>query len=247
MTEPLFRDDAYAEQCEATVTAFTESGAVILDRTVFYAAGGGQPGDTGTLRWEGGSLEIVDTRKHIGGIAHLPAVAEGEDLGALYAERLPRVGTTVTAEIDSARRLRHMRCHTALHLLSVVLPFPVTGGQIGAEKGRLDFDMPEAPGDKAALEAELKALIEADHPVTSEWITEEELLANPGLVKTMAVQPPMGEGRVRLVRIGAGETPVDLQPCGGTHVRSTAEIGPVSVGKVEKKGKQNRRVSLLIG
>jgi misacylated tRNA(Ala) deacylase len=139
-----------------------------------------------------------------------------------------------------------MRVHTALHLLSVVIPLPVTGGSIGAEKGRLDFDMPEAPDDKEVLERALNDLIAGDHPVTTEWITDAELSASPDLVKTMAVKPPMGQGRVRLLRIGAGEGTIDLQPCGGTHVRSTAEIGPVRFGKVEKKGKQNRRVSILI-
>jgi misacylated tRNA(Ala) deacylase len=139
-----------------------------------------------------------------------------------------------------------MRVHTGLHLLSVVIPLPVTGGAISADKGRLDFDMPDAPEDKEALERQLNELIAGDHPVTSEWITDEELAANPDLVKTMSVQPPMGQGRVRLLRIGSGEGTVDLQPCGGTHVRSTAEIGTVRFGKIEKKGRQNRRVSILI-
>ncbi|MEO0821893.1 MAG: alanyl-tRNA editing protein [Pseudomonadota bacterium] len=235
-TEPLFRDDAYLAECEARVTAHAEGGAV-LDRSVFYATGGGQPGDAGVLDWEGGSCPIVTAVKADGGIAHVPA--EGA--------ALPPVGASVTARLDWARRYRHMRCHTALHLLSVVIPLPVTGGSIGAEKGRLDFDMPDAPGEKAELEARLLALIAEDHPVSTEWITDAELEANPGLVKTMAVKPPMGEGRVRLVRIGEGPASVDLQPCGGTHVRSTAEIGAVTLGKIEKKGKQNRRVSVLIG
>jgi misacylated tRNA(Ala) deacylase len=158
----------------------------------------------------------------------------------------PPEGTPVTARIDWETRHRHMRVHTALHLLSVVIPLPVTGGAIGAEKGRLDFDMPEAPGDREALEARLNALIAEDHPVTDEWITDEELAARPEMVKTMAVAPPMGQGRVRLVRIGTPDHTIDLQPCGGTHVASTAEIGPVRLGKIEKKGKQNRRVSILI-
>ncbi|GMG83769.1 alanyl-tRNA editing protein [Paralimibaculum aggregatum] len=235
-TEPLFRDDAYLADCTATVTASGPEG-VVLDRTVFYAAGGGQPGDTGQLAWEGGEMAVADTRKgEDGAILHVPA--EGA--------AMPPPGTALTARLDWETRHRHMRVHTALHLLSVVIPLPVTGGSIGAEKGRLDFDMPEAPADKAALEARLNALIAEDHPVSTEWISDAELEANPGLVKTMAVKPPMGQGRVRLVRIGAGETPVDLQPCGGTHVARTGEIGPVTLGKIEKKGKQNRRVSILL-
>ncbi|MEM6488883.1 MAG: alanyl-tRNA editing protein [Pseudomonadota bacterium] len=246
MTEPLFRDDAYLADCEATVIAHVDGGGVILDRTVFYAMGGGQPGDTGTLAWDGGSMAVVDTRKHPGGIAHLAQPSDAGDATSIAAS-LPLVGTTVRATLDWERRLRHMRCHTALHLLSVVLAYPVTGGSIAAERGRLDFDMPEPPGEKGALDAALAALVAADHLVSTEWITDAQLAANPGLVKTMAVQPPMGEGRVRLVRIGEGATPVDLQPCGGTHVRRTGESGPVSLGKIEKKGKRNRRVTLLVG
>jgi misacylated tRNA(Ala) deacylase len=147
-------------------------------------------------------------------------------------------------QLDWERRHRLMRMHTALHLLSVVIPLPVSGGQIGPDKGRLDFDMPEPPSDVAALDAALNALISRDLPVTESWITDEELLANPGLVKTMSVMPPMGQGRVRLVRIGTDTALIDLQPCGGTHVARTAEIGRVEIGKIEKKGKQNRRVAL---
>jgi Ser-tRNA(Ala) deacylase AlaX len=235
-TEPLFRDDAYLRACAARVTAHAPGG-LILDRTVFYATGGGQPGDTGEIVWEGGSLAIAGAEKAADGILH--RAAEGA--------ALPPVGAEVEARLDWDRRYRHMRCHTALHLLSVVLPLPVTGGSIGAEKGRLDFDMPEAPGEKATLEERLRALVGADHAVAAEWIEEAALDASPGLVKTMAVQPPRGEGRVRLVRIGAGDAAVDLQPCGGTHVARTGEIGAVSIGKIEKKGRQNRRVSILLG
>ncbi len=236
MTEPLFREDAYLERCEATVLAAGADG-VTLDRTVFYPTGGGQPGDAGGLVWEGGACPIATTRKGEGAeILHVPA--EGAPL--------PPVGAVVTARIDGATRARLRRVHTALHLLSVVIPMPVTGGQIAPEKGRLDFDMPEPPGDKEEIAARLNALIAEDHPVSDEWITDAELEANPGLVKTMAVKPPMGQGRVRLVRIGAGDATVDLQPCGGTHVRSTAEIGRVTVGKIEKKGRQNRRVTVLL-
>ena len=163
---------------------------------------------------------------------------------------LPPVGAEITARLDWDTRYRHMRVHTALHLLSVVIPLPVTGGSISAGKGRLDFDMPEAPQDKEALERALNDLIAGDHPVSTEWITDAELAANPDMVKTMTVKPPMGQGRVRLLRIGpsdsGGAATIDLQPCGGTHVRSTAEIGSVRFGKIEKKGKQNRRVAILI-
>ncbi|RMD89421.1 MAG: alanyl-tRNA editing protein, partial [Alphaproteobacteria bacterium] len=150
----------------------------------------------------------------------------------------------IEMELDWARRHAHMRVHTALHLLSVVIPLPVTGGAIAAGKGRLDFDMPEAPEDREALEAALNALVARDLPVSEAWISDEELAANPGLVKTMSVKPPTGQGRVRLIRIGAGEDQVDLQPCGGTHVARTGEIGPIRLGKIEKKGRQNRRVTI---
>lgn len=238
MTQFLFRDDAYMRDCTATVAEINDRGGVVLDRTVFYPTSGGQPGDAGVLEWQGGPTQITVAVKGDGPdeVVHVPA--EGA--------ALPSVGAQVTARIDWEARHRHMRVHTGLHLLSVVIPLPVTGGSISAQKGRLDFDMPEAPADRDALEARLNELIASDYPVTEEWITDAELSANPGLVKTMAVQPPMGQGRVRLVRIGTGEATIDLQPCGGTHVRSTAEIGPVRFGKIEKKGRQNRRVSILI-
>lgn len=237
MTKALFRADAYRTECSAIVTAINDRGGIVLDRSVFYPTGGGQPGDRGALSWDGGSCEIAvavkgDTPDEV---VHVPIE------GAIA----PSVGTEVTAKVDWNLRLRHMKVHTALHLLSVVIPLPVTGGQIGPEKGRLDFDMPEAPEDKDAIEAALNTLIADDHRVTDEWITDAELEANPDMVKTMSVKPPTGQGRVRLVRIGGDpDAPVDLQPCGGTHVRSTALIGPVRIGKIEKKGKQNRRVSI---
>ncbi len=238
MTEPLFRDDAYLRECTASVTGIDDRGGVVLDRTVFYPTGGGQPGDSGALIWDGGEMAVAMAVKGEAPdqIVHVPA--EGA--------ATPPVGAEVTARLDWDRRFRHMRVHTGLHLLSVVIPLPVTGGQISAEKGRLDFDMPEAPEDKDAIEAALKALIAGDHAVSDEWITDAELQAKPEMVKTMSVKPPVGQGRVRLVRIGQRDTPVDLQPCGGTHVRSTGEIGAVRLGKIEKKGKQNRRVSMLI-
>ncbi len=238
MTEPLYRDDAYLRECIATVTAINDRGGIVLDRTVFYPTGGGQPGDRGVLVWAGGETAIATAVKGATAdeVVHVPA--EGAPL--------PPIGAAVTARLDWDTRYRHMRVHTGLHLLSVVIPLPVTGGSISAEKGRLDFDMPEAPADKAALERALNELIAADHPVTDQWITDAELAASPDLVKTMAVKPPMGQGRVRLLRIGADGDTIDLQPCGGTHVRSTAEIDPVRFGKIEKKGRQNRRVAILI-
>lgn len=235
MTQFLFRDDAYLQSSEAQVTAVTPDGGILLDRTVFYAASGGQPGDSGRLVRADGSALAIATAVHPDGdktrIVHVPA--EGQS---------PlRAGETVRAEIDWDRRHRLMRMHTALHLLSVAFPFPVTGGAVGEDKGRLDFDMPEVPEDLAAIEARLNAMVSADHAVTTEWITDAEMEAKPDLIKTMKVKPPMGQGRVRLVRIG----PVDLQPCGGTHVTSTGEIGALVLGRIEKKGRQNRRVSVV--
>jgi misacylated tRNA(Ala) deacylase len=234
-TETLFLSDAYLKSATATVTALTEEGGIVLDRTIFYARGGGQPGDSGTLDWDGGRLPIATAVKGEGGaIVLVPA----------DAVTLPPVGARVGQRLDWERRYGHMRIHTALHLLSVVIPLPVTGGAVGADKGRLDFDMPDAPEDKALLEGRLNALVTRDLPVTEGWITEAELDANPSLVKTMSVQPPRGAGRIRLVRIGDGESQIDLQPCGGTHVARTGEIGKLVIGKVEKKGRQNRRITI---
>jgi misacylated tRNA(Ala) deacylase len=159
---------------------------------------------------------------------------------------LPPIGAQIGQRLDWERRHGHMRIHTALHLLSVVLPYPVTGGAIGADKGRLDFDMPDSPEDPAVIEGRLNALVTRDLPVSAEWITEAELDANPGLVKTLSVQPPRGTGRIRLVRIGSDSAPVDLQPCGGTHVARTGEIGKLALGKIEKKGRINRRVTIAL-
>lgn len=233
MTELLYRDDAYLAETDATVTAVTEDG-VELDRTIFYAASGGQPGDSGKLNWEGGSALVTDTVHPDGDRTRILHRLDGAP---------PPPGTRVSLALDWDRRHRLMRMHTALHLLSVVLPYGVTGGQIGEEKGRLDFDMPEPPDDLPAIEAALNAHVAADFPVSAEWIGEDELAARPEMVKTMKVKPPVGQGRVRLVRIG-GPDPLDLQPCGGTHVASTGEIGPLRLGKIEKKGRENRRVSL---
>jgi misacylated tRNA(Ala) deacylase len=233
-TELLFRTDAYLQAADARIIAHTGEGGLVVDRTVFYATGGGQPGDSGVLDWDGGRVPIATTIK-----------VEGGQVALLPAEPLPMppVGASVRMILDWTRRHRHMRIHTALHLLSVVIPLPVTGGQIAADRGRLDFDMPDPP-DPAAVEGVLNSLIARDLPVTEDWITDAELEANPGLVKTMSVRPPMGQGRVRLVRIGQGADQIDLQPCGGTHVARTSEIGRVTLGKIENKGRQNRRVSI---
>ncbi len=232
MTEHLYGDDAYVRSCEAAVTA-SGAGGVELDRTVFYPRGGGQPGDTGRLAWTGGEAAIIDAVKGETAGSVLHVLGEGATP--------PPPGERVTATLDWDRRHRLMRMHTCLHLLSAVLDYPVTGGQVGDGKGRLDFDIPEAILDKEEITTSLNGLVEADHRVEQEWISDKELAAQPELVKTMSVKPPAGVGRVRLMRIGGD---VDLQPCGGTHVKSTGEIGAVRVRKIEKKGRQNRRVSI---
>jgi misacylated tRNA(Ala) deacylase len=237
MTTPLFLTDPMSRIAQGTVLAHTADGGLILDASLFYPTGGGQPGDTGVLTFDGQDITIAATVK--GEAGQVVLVPASPDL-------LPPVGAEVTQTLDWDRRHRHMRMHTALHLLTVVIPLPVTGGAIGADKSRLDFVMPEPPTDVPALNAALNDLIAQDLPVSSEWITEAELDANPALVKTLSVQPPRGAGRIRLVRIGQGDGMVDLQPCGGTHVARTGEIGPVQIGKIENKGKQNRRVSLLL-
>jgi misacylated tRNA(Ala) deacylase len=231
-TTLLFRDDAYLPEAEAKVLAINDRRGIILDRTVFYATGGGQPGDSGALARSGGEVPIATAvyGEDKGEIVHVPG--EGAPL--------PEPGETVTAVIDWRRRHRHMRIHTGLHLLSVVLPYPVTGGSIGTDEGRLDFDIEGEVPAKEEIEEKLNALVAAAYPVSDEWISDDELLASPGMVKTMKVKPPMGTGRVRLVRIGD----IDLQPCGGTHVRSTSEIGRLVIGKIESKGRQNRRVRI---
>jgi len=232
MTQKLFADDAYLKEADAKVVAHTAQGGIVLDRSIFYPTGGGQMGDSGQLD----DLEIVTTVKgENSGIVLVPA--EGT--------KLPAIGSAVHQVLDWEARHRMMRLHTGLHLLSVAVPLPVTGGQIRAEKARLDFAMPEPLEDKQAVEDALNALIAADHPVSEQWISEAELDANPGLVKTMSVQPPRGAGRIRLVRIGDTEQ-IDLQPCGGTHVRSTGEIGRLRLGKMEKKGRINRRMNVFL-
>jgi len=235
MTTPLFVTDPYMADGTGLVAGHTPEGGIILDQTIFYPTGGGQPGDSGILEWDGGRLEVATTLKSDGdAIVLVPATPDP----------LPPVGVSVRQALDWRRRFGHMRVHTALHLLSVVIPLPVTGGAIADTKGRLDFDMPEAPEDSAAIEEALNALVARDLPVTDDWITDAELAANPGLVKTLSVAPPKGAGRVRLVRIGLGSDQIDLQPCGGTHVASTGQIGALRLGKIEKKGRRNRRVYL---
>ncbi|SFN73852.1 Ala-tRNA(Pro) hydrolase [Roseovarius lutimaris] len=235
MTDLLFRTDPYLTEASAKVVAHTQEGGVVLDRTLFYATAGGQPGDSGRLAWDRQTLPIATTVKtDDGGIALVPAEPAA----------LPPIGAVVVQHLDWARRHKLMRMHTALHLLSVIIPLPVTGGAISEERSRLDFDMPEAPEDRETLQEHLNLLVDRDLPVTDEWITDDALRANPGLVKTMSAMPPLGSGHVRLVRIGQGRDQVDLQPCGGTHVARTGEIGSLRLGKVEKKGRQNRRVYL---
>jgi misacylated tRNA(Ala) deacylase len=237
LTECLFRDDSYLKSCEASVVGLTGQGGILLDRTVFYATSGGQPGDTGSLMTAAGVRIPIDTAIYTDAakteIAHVPQMGSP----AL------NVGDKVTATIDWDKRYARMRMHTALHLLSAALPYAVTGGSVGDSESRLDFDIPEAGLDKDAITARVAEMIASNAEVTSRWISDAELEANPGLVKTMSVKPPIGTGRVRLIEIAG----LDLQPCGGTHVRATGEIGAVRVTQIEKKGKQNRRVRLALG
>jgi misacylated tRNA(Ala) deacylase len=237
MTERIFLDDPAAASVSATVLAAGPDG-IVLDRTVFYARGGGQPGDTGTLRWDGGDTIVIDTVKGDDGeVVHQPEPDA----------TLPLIGTRAEATIDWQRRHALMRMHTAMHLLcSLIEGAAVTGGSVGVEKSRLDFDLP-VPPKKEDIETRLNALIVADHPVRIEWVDESVLDTDPGLVRTMSVKPPRGTGRLRLIRIGDGNEPLDLQPCGGTHVARTGEIGPLKVLKIENKGKQNRRIVIVPG
>jgi misacylated tRNA(Ala) deacylase len=236
VTTLLFRDDAYLRSCDAQVVAVNERGGIVLDRTVFYATAGGQPGDKGTLTINGRDIAIAttvyDEQKNV---VHVPASAvEGIVAGA-----------AATATLDWANRNRNMRAHTLMHLLCASVPHVVTGGAIGEDGGRIDFDIPEGQiPNKDELGARINALIREDHKISFRWITDEEMEQNQHLIRTMSVKPPMGTGRVRLVMIG-DEGKIDLQPCGGTHVRSTAEIGPIAVARIENKGKINRRIRLV--
>ncbi len=232
MVEELFRQDAYIKETDATVTAVEERG-VRLDRSIFYPTGGGQPGDTGLLRWDGGEAKVVDTLK-----------AEGGDVLHVLAPDAPRpaVGTKVHATLDWERRHLHMRMHTALHVMSAVIKGHVTGGQVGVDKSRLDFNLEGEVPTKEWVTEEVNRLIALDRPVTQQWVTDEELTSRPELVKTMSVRPPMGAGRVRLLSIEG----VDLQACGGTHVARSGEIGRVECIKIENKGKMNRRFIIAL-
>jgi misacylated tRNA(Ala) deacylase len=234
-TDCLFREDSYLTECSATVVGLTEAGGIVLDRTVFYAASGGQPADRGVLTTATGDAILIENATFTDAgkteIAHLPAATTGLSL---------KIGEPVHAMIDWEIRYARMRMHTALHLLSAVLTYPVTGGAVGDADGRLDFDIPEAGLDKDDISGKLDKMIAADAEVRAFWITDAELEAKPNLIKTMSVKPPMGTGRVRLIEIVG----YDLQPCGGTHVHTTKEIGDVRVTQIEKKGKQNRRVRL---
>lgn len=235
MTEELFRQDSYLKACTARVVGVDAAGAIQLDRTVFYPTGGGQPGDSGRLvRADGVAVVVADTRKGAapGEIIHVPAAGQP----ALA------VGDEVNAELDWERRHRHMRMHTALHVLCAVVPYGVTGGQVGDQRSRLDFDIGDGALDKDQIHAKLNELIASGKPATPRWITDDELAAQPDLVRTMSVKPPSGAGKVRLIDIDG----IDLQPCGGTHVASLEEIGPVVVEKIENKGKRNRRVVVAL-
>ena len=232
MVEELFRQDAYLKEADAIVTVQDERG-VRLDRTIFYPTGGGQPGDTGLLRWDGGEAKIVDSLK-----------ADGADVLHVLATDAPKpaVGTKVHITLDWERRYKHMRMHTALHVMSAVIKGNVTGGQVGADKSRLDFNLDGDVPTKEWVTDEINKILGTDRPVAAQWITDGELNARPELVKTMSVRPPVGAGRVRLLAIEG----VDLQACGGTHVARTAEIGRVECTKVENKGKMNRRFIIAL-
>ncbi len=237
-TDALFREEGYLAEAEAEVVAINDRGGIILDRTVFYATSGGQPGDTGRLTLADG--RAVDIAATITGetkdeIIHVPAADAGL-----------KPGDRVKLAIDWERRLKLMRMHTACHLLTVVCPFPITGAAVSEDDSRVDFDLPDAGYTKEDVTAKLMELVRADHPVSTRWITDEELAANPTLVKSKNVRPPSGTGRIRLVLIGADGS-VDSQPCGGTHVRSTGEVGEIHIGKIEKKGRENRRFRIRFG
>jgi misacylated tRNA(Ala) deacylase len=235
MSEMLFRRDSYQREAQAKVIAHTMEGGVVLDGSIFYPKGGGQPGDSGHLRWDTQTMSIATAIK-----------GDGDQIVLIPAEpqAVPPVGAILVQELDWERRHKHMRVHTALHLLSVAVPFGVTGGSIGAGQGRLDFDMPEVPENREIIEQALQAFVEMDVVVSEEWIDQAILDASPELVKAVAVKPPRGVGQVRLVRIGRGNDQIDLQPCGGTHVARTGEIGALRLGKIEKKSRTSRRIYL---
>ena len=233
MTEELFREATYSKTADAKVFRIVDEG-VILDRTIFYPEGGGQPGDIGSIRLEDGlDLVVTNTVKTPNGILHIVNAKKSEMV----------TGQSVTMNIDWERRLRHMKMHTALHLLCSQVEGAVTGGAIGAQKSRLDFNIPGERPEKEELEEKMNNLIAGDHKISISWISDEELKANPDLVRTMSVRPPMGTGSIRMIRIGDN---IDFQPCGGTHVKSTLEIGYIKIGKIENKGRQNRRINVAL-
>ena len=238
-TEALFRDDAYLKEAEAAVVAINDRGGVILDRTIFYATSGGQPGDTGLLERADGSrvaIAATITGETKDEIIHVPAPGQA----------MPTIGERLKLAIDWQRRHLLMRMHAACHLLTVVCPFPITGASVSEDDSRVDFDAPDAGFTKEDVTAGLMELVRADHPIFVRLITDEELAANPGLVKSKNVRPPVGTGKIRLVCIGDNAS-IDSQPCGGTHVKSTGEVGEIHIGKIEKKGRENRRFRIRFG
>ena len=238
-TAALFRDDAYLSETTATVVAVNERGGVILDRTIFYATSGGQPGDTGYLiRADGTRLAIAAT---------VTGETKEEIIHVLAPDQsLPAIGESLDLSIDWPRRHLLMRMHTACHLLSVVCPFPITGAAVSEDDSRVDFDIPDPSYTKELVTGRLMELVKANHPIFIRWITDEDLAANPSLVKSKNVRPPSGTGRIRLVCIG-DNAGVDSQPCGGTHVAATGEVGEIHIGKIEKKGRENRRFRIRFG
>ncbi|WP_269929875.1 alanyl-tRNA editing protein [Aminobacter sp. HY435] len=239
VTEAVFRDDSYLRETEAKVVAVNDRGGIILDRTIFYATSGGQPGDTGSLvRSDGGRIAVAATvtGETKDEIIHVPALEQP----------VPSVGETIQLAIDWPRRHLLMRMHAACHLLTVVCPYPITGASVSEDDSRVDFDIPDAGFTKEEVTARLMELVRADYPIYTRWISDDELGANPTLVKSKNVRPPSGTGKIRLVCIGDNAS-VDSQPCGGTHVASTAEIGDIHIGKIEKKGRENRRFRIRFG
>ncbi|MEX6506542.1 alanyl-tRNA editing protein [Jiella sp. M17.18] len=238
-TERVYQEDSYLSTMEARLVRTAGDNGLVFDRTNFFATGGGQPGDTGFVERENGDKIAIGATIYSD---------DKEDVVMLAEEgaTLPQPGETLVLHVDWKRRYRLMRMHTACHLLSVVLPFPITGAAVGEEESRVDFDLPDAEADKASVTARLMELVGGNHPVFTRWITEAELDANPGLVKSANVKPPRGAGRIRLVCIGE-EGAVDTQPCGGTHVQETGEVGEIHIGKIEKKGRENRRFRIRFG
>lgn len=238
-TLPLFRDDAYLRATPARIIGLSDEGGIILDRTVFYATSGGQPGDSGVLRRSDGSVINIATTQHGATKNDFIHIAQP-------GEALPQIGEEVVAQIDWERRYKLMQMHTACHLLSVICPYPVTGAAVNIDDSRVDFDLPDAGLTKELVSQRLMEMVDAAYPVSTGWISDEELAHNPALIKSKNVRPPVGHGRIRLVKIG-DDGAIDSQPCGGTHVANTAEIGAIHIGKIEKKGKENRRYRIRFG